>query len=608
MTQIQTILPRSRYALSPDQDLTFNIELNQSGEIIQDNNITNYLDQATRFNEERQQSNNYRIFGNFNYNSPFRHLSNQTQLNEINSIKSLFDLSVVNYNDIGFRFEEYFDLMLVYPYKYKFISEIDENISLYNVIYKKIKDSDTYQYIKSGFQLNAFNQIVFNVIPNKHITIVDVSGYGLTTIIDNLYNISGNTIEVPITELKLYIKPKPIYDDFNIKLKVFDENYNGVNLNLSTNLTFGFDDNGIDYNHYDPTDNINSLLLANIKQNNNDIDVAYGDAEFLMFFRKKILLFLKLNDIAITVNNILLSMDILRKYVGFGDNINGVTINDFNQNDDDNNIIGELISLNKNDYTINIEDEQSYILPFKYNYKTDPFYGQIIKEVKGLIEDFINNTTYYKTTTLNGYSITYYGIDEANQNLFVKFKCYDSNNIEITSTLSNYIDVYVNTYEVNKNNYTNRLLLNKISNKGYYPITNELYFNLTKNYDIDSLDYINIKYRYNPFGLTIPLKYFKSSIETTINANEASMYAYKHNGLWKWKELLENGQIEQQTEIGADYPFINNTHYIDNNFILNVMVDNSDYYTNKIYSLFNSNEIGIVGYDNPNQNLNEGVC
>lgn len=302
-------------------------------------------------------------------------------------------------------------------------------------------------------------------------------------------------------------------------------------------------------------------------------------------------------------------MDILRKYVGFGDNINGVTINDFNQNDDDNNIIGELISLNKNDYTINIEDEQSYILPFKYNYKTDPFYGQIIKEVKGLIEDFINNTTYYKVDfVLNSYSITYYGIDEANQNLFVKFKCYDSNNIEITSTLSNYIDVYVNTYEVNKNNYTNRLLLNKISNKGYYPITNELYFNLTKNYDIDSLDYINIKYRYNPFGLTIPLKYFKSSIETTINANEASMYAYKHNGLWKWKELLENGQIEQQTEIGADYPFINNTHYIDNNFILNVMVDNSDYYTNKIYSLFNSNEIGIVGYDNPNQNLNEGVC
>lgn len=596
--QSDILLPKHRYALSGDQDLLLNIELKQKGSIIEDNNIANFLDVAERFDKERQISKKYRILGNFNYNSPFRHLDNSTDLDSISSIKSLFDLSSINYSDLGFRFEEYFDLVVIYPTRFELVSEIDDSITLYRVIYKEFDTKQNYNFVKCGFQNNVFNQPIFNIIPNN---LVNLSSYTIT--INNLYNYKNNDVNIPITDLKLYIKPKHNVFNLDITLKEFDNNYNENNINIDQAVTYGFDDSTIDYSHYELTDIVNTMILANIKRNNNTISL-YNDAEFLYLFRSKILFFFKLNNIELTDRNMLLTRNIVYRYIGFGYGINGVKIGNLDLSNSE--IKGELIKFDKSDFSYVVEEEQEYTLPFHYDYKSDIYYGQIIKETKGVIEDFINNSSYNKTDYLKSYAITYYGVDEVNQNLYVKFKCFDNNSSDMTSQMSSYINNFVSNYNSDSNKYPNKIFLNNIINNGYLSNSDELYLTLSKNNNINNLNELIIKYSYNPF-INIPVRVYNSILDSSIDITETSEYAYFYNGLWIWRDVLDNGQIEPITGNGLDYPFINDTHYIDDNYILNIMVDNTDYYSNKIYSIFKSNEIGIIGYDKPNStNGNQG--
>lgn len=73
---------------------------------------------------------------------------------------------------------------------------------------------------------------------------------------------------------------------------------------------------------------------------------------------------------------------------------------------------------------------------------------------------------------------------------------------------------------------------------------------------------------------------------TLINLPENAIYDEKEK-LWKWRDLYDHGFIDQEGN-GTNFPFINNTHYITKN--INFYLRNEKSYTNK--------EDGLNGFNN----------
>ena len=73
---------------------------------------------------------------------------------------------------------------------------------------------------------------------------------------------------------------------------------------------------------------------------------------------------------------------------------------------------------------------------------------------------------------------------------------------------------------------------------------------------------------------------------TLINLPENAIYDEKEK-LWKWRDLYDHGFIDQEGN-GTNFPFINNTHYITKN--INFYLRNEKSYTNK--------EDGLNGFKN----------
>ena len=73
---------------------------------------------------------------------------------------------------------------------------------------------------------------------------------------------------------------------------------------------------------------------------------------------------------------------------------------------------------------------------------------------------------------------------------------------------------------------------------------------------------------------------------TLINLPENAIYDEKEK-LWKWRDLYDHGFIDQEGN-GTNFPFINNTHYIIKN--INFYLRNEKSYTNK--------DDGLIGFNN----------
>lgn len=92
----------------------------------------------------------------------------------------------------------------------------------------------------------------------------------------------------------------------------------------------------------------------------------------------------------------------------------------------------------------------------------------------------------------------------------------------------------------------------------------------------------------NPFGLfyqphyRIKLRELSPYIEVSdtddiLNLPENAKY-YESDGLWKWRDLYDQGFIDQDGN-GVNHPFINNTHYVKND--INFYLRNEADFTNK---------------------------
>jgi hypothetical protein len=102
---------------------------------------------------------------------------------------------------------------------------------------------------------------------------------------------------------------------------------------------------------------------------------------------------------------------------------------------------------------------------------------------------------------------------------------------------------------------------------------------------------------YQPF-YKVTLRQLSPYIETSntddiYNIPENSRY-FEDEGLWKWRDVYDMGYIDIDG-YGVNYPFINNIHYIKND--INFYLRNEERYTNK--------QDGLSGFDNNGINLTD---
>ena len=86
---------------------------------------------------------------------------------------------------------------------------------------------------------------------------------------------------------------------------------------------------------------------------------------------------------------------------------------------------------------------------------------------------------------------------------------------------------------------------------------------LLKNLKSNAISYKNIQNIYDPF-LKIPIKTFASSIEEAYTGDTiCPSYSYvDNNGLATWRDVLDIGYVEPDTNIGFDFPFLNGEHHV----------------------------------------------
>lgn len=569
MQEINNLLPSGKYVNADAQDLNLGIELKSTSKILNSLDITDFLDQADQFDSERQVSEKYRTFGNFNYVSFIRYLERL----EISSIFEIFEDRDDKSSE--YNFDDFFDIKIVYPYKFELFKKIDEDKTLYRIKYKSIS-SITYNQIKSAYQNNAYNELVWNVFSNQYIDL-----YNTTIRVDDL------AINLPMTEFSFYIKLK---DDFRLSVKTIKSSYTLDNLYLSTSTTYGYNDSNFNFDVFtNPFDvGINTYL------NKKSISGFY-DVEFINKVRNKLLILFKIKNIELTVNNIIINQKYLSNYLEIIRDVVDIDYVPYSNMDD---IDGGMVIFDSNDFTWVKTETIEHRFYVDYSYTNEGFI-QFAKEMTNLVDDYAN--IYYPKVSLS---------NSKAKALLNRF--YTENNIFKASFRIDQIgllNVYLTNYNTLLNTLPNPLRFNDFTfliqdNNVIFSIKRKTTILQTNNTDNSSK--LKVYFKYSPF-IDIQIKAFSSSLEITDDIVNTIIpeYAIFNNNLYKWRDLLDKGFIEPDTNTGFDYPFLNDSTYIDNNLRFYVKADKSEAVTNKIFSDFKSN-LAVNGFKgNKNQNNND---
>lgn len=539
--EINNLLPSARYMNADNVDQHIVLDLPSTRKVLNDLSITDFLDIAQQFDDERQSSEKYRIYGNFNYVSLLRDLNGYT----INNIIEIFESK--NYNGKNFNFDTFFNIQLVYPSNFIFIKNIDDSQKLYEIKYKLLsKQNIEYQQLKSAYQQNSFSELIWNIIPNKNI---DLS---------NLYtNIDDLNISIPINSISLYIT---LNDTNRLSVKKLQKTYDLSNIFLNSSTTYGYDKESLT-----STDkNLFETELLKLKPN------FLYQKEFLNKYEDDIYTFLKLYNIAITANNVKINSKFIRNYLNLIRDSNDILYEPFSNTDL---IHGGHVIFNTDDYTWEYSEKIEHKFYIDYNYKNDKFL-QSVKEGFNFLDDFKNQYPNHNFTVTNYYIEKDY--------LKIYFKTNNTNDFE----------KFTNEY----NNLTDKLLKPKRFNeivfkKDHLLINRKATLNDTKIY-----------LKYNPF-IDIKIKEFTTVLQTAEDKNNLSIpdYSIFKNNVYVWRDLLDKGFIEPDTGVGFDYPFINGNTYIDNNLRFYVKIDSSEEFTNILFDSFQSNlSIDYYKFNNNN--------
>ena len=102
----------------------------------------------------------------------------------------------------------------------------------------------------------------------------------------------------------------------------------------------------------------------------------------------------------------------------------------------------------------------------------------------------------------------------------------------------------------------------------------------------------NLVWKYNPF-ISLPLRYFGDELNQ-VNTGSTSYdqttsipyYAtpIDNSGNFVWRDILAQGYFDPTTNLGVDYPFVNQKRYLFSNIILDVVPDLNDPDTLKAFA------------------------
>ena len=108
----------------------------------------------------------------------------------------------------------------------------------------------------------------------------------------------------------------------------------------------------------------------------------------------------------------------------------------------------------------------------------------------------------------------------------------------------------------------------------------------------------HIKWYYNPF-VPIRLRYFEEDVRVAstgtsdyalVSSIPSHAIPYDNNGNYVWRDILENGFFDPVSEIGVNFPFINQRHYVFNNLVFSVKPDLTHSNTNIVFNEIKFNE------------------
>ena len=120
-----------------------------------------------------------------------------------------------------------------------------------------------------------------------------------------------------------------------------------------------------------------------------------------------------------------------------------------------------------------------------------------------------------------------------------------------------------------------------------------------------------LQWKYNPF-IPFRLRYFESEVNfvnkgTTSNEQLLSIPDYATDlggGNMVWKDIQPQGYIDPLTNLGVDYPFINNKRYLYSNIILDVIPDLGNATTLDVFTNINFGEDATIVNSLPSSDLN----
>lgn len=376
MLDFENILPSKKSRVAEDEDIFIDIEMKSSYNLLDDLDILKILDAEEQFNKEREESQKYRISGNLDYISFF--VNKKTYWDSLDDLflpPSIKDEKVHNFYD-------YFDIYIVYPCRLVY-TNIDNK---YVKKYKKLTKVSDLNLLKSGFQDNIFTDDYFNYNFNIITDLKNIEG----TIIENNDDENVNGKFLPITELGIFFEYKNINADLNFNYKNFDSTYQLNNTELSTDTIYGFNDKDVD-------------------KNNNTFE-----------YSQKVFLYKTLNISLLDTHNEFF----FNRYIN-NNTTSLVKINDNNIFNDE--IQGELIEFNKNEFTFKNIETQEFYFDYKINRPND---GYDQNTLNRLIKLYTSKNIFEQTNLLAKYASLI-----AND-IVLKFKYTPIFNIKIKDFLS----------------------------------------------------------------------------------------------------------------------------------------------------------------------------
>jgi hypothetical protein len=411
---MEQIKPNKRYLLAKDEELKLNFSLKSNFNYLDEFNNSKIVSLSELFTKERNNSTNYRIYGNINYLSFLRNKKGGlTQIPglpplppvQISGLEDLFTESITN---TFFNFENFFDL--------KLFRLQDEQVTLNNSGYT-YKEKLTAITTPSDYNLSffAYSKNVFN---------------------ERNYYFSFNTVDVNPNKL-IKIDDSIVYDNSiylgfipKINIDLYEKRVinDGVYINEIDVSNSEFDYSAITF-----TDSQINLIIQGSK---------FTIDDFKKYLLSKLNNLFRIYNLKITDNNITTNLRFIRNYLDTGNGdyrlyesqyINSLTLKDWTGSS----IEGNYVSFDKETYTFKNIVEKEYIIKLV-----------MIDYYDGNLNTFQN----YVDTNYSGfsyYSDSFNGVVRID--FFFKFKPFYKIELKKYSQFLNEVNKNVTNVEIPKN-------------------------------------------------------------------------------------------------------------------------------------------------------------